>query len=60
MFCAPYLNTADGRLATLAPGVSAPSSATITALSYNQAGQYAAANSGTTALAVPGQNPIRA
>jgi RHS repeat-associated protein len=43
--------TADGRLATLSPGISSPANVNITSLSYNQAGQFAAAKSGSATLA---------
>ena len=46
-----YGYTADGRLSTIAPGISSPSSSLITSLSYNQEGQLSAVKSGSSALA---------
>ena len=41
-----YGYTADGRLSTIAPGISSPSSSLITSLTYNQEGRLSAVNSG--------------
>ena len=46
-----YGYTADGRLSTIAPGISSPSSSLITSLTYNQEGRLSAVNSGSSALA---------
>ena len=43
--------TADGRIASLNPGIQAPAGQYITSLSYNQDGRLAAVNAGGSALA---------
>jgi RHS repeat-associated protein len=48
---ATFTYTAGGRLATLSPGLQSPSDVPITGLHYNQAGQLAAAKSGSEAAA---------